>query len=120
MIKPITYQVAKLFFSLNREKQVTFSETGDYFGYFQHDSLLGIISTNKSKNTFRIKTFLVNKNSRNMGIGTKLLNFVVVDRGIYTAFATKYSQNIFIAKGFTVVSEKRNDIKFLKYDKSSL
>lgn len=117
MIKQITIDHAQSFYRSNkRGKQVSFSDKGKYFGYFKNDQLVGMISTSMVGQYIRIKSFMVMDIYRGEGIGTALLDFVVYEGNKYSAFATGDSIRLFERKGFKVVSEKKNNIKYLKYE----
>lgn len=96
------------------KKQVSINGNGTHYGYFVDDKLVGVISTNETKNTIRIKGFLVNDAYLGKGIGTKLLESLIDDTKTMTAFSTTYSRGLFLKCGFEVETLKDNGIAFLK------
>lgn len=119
-IKSIESDIAGEFILKCRDKsdQITFNNKGKFWGcYNDNDILVGVISTNETKNTIRVKSFLTRKLYRNLGIGAKLLQFIIANNTKnkeMTTFATRYSCNIFANYGFEVVSENKNNIKFMR------
>lgn len=104
-----------------KEDQITVNDKGIFYGCFGEDQalgeiLMGVISTHETANTIRVKSFYVKKYYRNRGIGEILLRYVVdvKPNKTYTAFASKFSQSLFKKHGFEVVSEKKNNIMFMK------
>ena len=99
------------------KKQVSINENGDHFGYFQNERLIGVISKLSTKNTIRIKGFLVNDVFAGNGVGTELLKYLIDDSKDMTCFATVYSKKLFEKYGFEVENEKANNIVFMKRSK---
>lgn len=121
MIKYITYDIAYNFFIKNKDRndQITLANKGLFYGLYLNETLIGIISTNETKNTVRIKSFLVAKQYRKRGLGKELLESVLTDRKVCTAFATEYSYKLFLQCGFDVMSEdvtnlNKNNIRFMR------
>ena len=114
MIREISSSLFKEFLGRNRasEKQVSVNVNGVHYGYFT-DKLIGVISINDTINTRRVKGFLVNEEYQNRGVGSELLNYVLVDKRM-TTFATKKSVNLFLSVGFRVRNKLKNNIKFLE------
>ena len=116
-IRKITLEEAFDFFYKNKERQITIQGVGNFYGYFIKEDLVGIISTFENKNkSLRIKTLLVKRSCVNKGIGTKLLSYIFDKTRDFSVFATGTSYKLFVKKGFKVVTEKKNNIKFMKYD----
>lgn len=117
-IKDITFSEAAGLILEDKDKndQITVNDKGDFYGYYKNNELMGVISTHETINTVRVKSFYVKKAFRNKGIGEILLRYVidVEPSKTYTAFASKFSQNLFSRHGFIVESEKKNNIKFMK------
>ena len=115
MIKEISFEEAYNLVKCNKE-QVTIKPKGTFYGYYEGDVLTGVISTNETKNTIRIKTFYVIPEARARSIGTQLLNHVVIDNNPkeYTVFATKRAYRLFLDKGFETVSQNKYGITFMR------
>lgn len=116
MIKNIDNNTYMRFLKSNQaqKNQVSLNEKGNHYGYYDNDQLLGVISFTDTKNTRRIKGFLVNRRVQKNGIGTKLLESVLVDDKEMTAFATINSYNLFEQFGFIKINENGNNISFMK------
>lgn len=63
--------------NLEKAKEGFKKKMFDYYGAFINNLLLGFILLNKKNKTYWIKHLLVDKNSRNKGVGKKLLNKVI-------------------------------------------
>lgn len=116
MIKSITNKEYVSFLRGNQatRNQISINEKGEHFGYFDNEKLVGVISKNETKNTIRVKGFMVNAHHTNNGIGTKLLNYLLNDKKDMTAFSTIHSRKIFERAGFEVETINGNNIAFMK------
>ncbi|HZK38143.1 MAG TPA: GNAT family N-acetyltransferase [Clostridia bacterium] len=97
-----------------QKKQVSLNDKGTHYGYYEDDKLLGVISVADTKNVRRAKGFLVNERQQNRGIGTKLLEHIIVDDKDMTAFATVYSFPLLSKLGFRAESKNANNITFMR------
>lgn len=94
--------------------QVTFLPKGNFYGFFDNNELIGIVSTLKIGSTLRVKTLLTHSKYRKLGVGGQLLKFVLDDKIKMTAFATPFSFNLFKKCGFVPGSEtKKNGVTFV-------
>lgn len=116
MIREITTAEAKRYYRRYRETgdRLSFSEKGRYYGYFKKNKVIGIVSTQIVGKRIRIKTLSVSPDSRGKGIGAALLGFLIYDGLAYSAFASEHSIRLFEKFGFTVMSESKNGIKYMK------
>lgn len=116
-IKKIIEFQAKQFFLDNIKRgvdQVAWSSGGNFFGAYKDNFIIGVIATKDSGKSVRVKCFIVNEKYRNNGVGSTLVKSVIEDGKRMTAFATKYSSNVFKSFGFK--SEKKpnkNNIVYL-------
>lgn len=116
MIKEIEAKEYERFLRANNSirQQVSINTKGVHYGYYHEDRLVGVISTNSTKNTIRVKGFLVNQGYSGKGIGTKLLAHIIDETTTMTAFSTVHSRPLFEQFDFKLVDEKPNNIVFLK------
>lgn len=95
-------------------KQVAINLKGIHYAYFLNDEILGVVSILDTKNTRRVKGFLVRDDCQKKGIGTMLLKSVLNTEKKITAFATCKSLKLFLSLGFIVKNKLKNNIKFLE------
>lgn len=101
----------------DKEDQITFNPNGKFYCCYYGEKIVGVISTNETKKTMRIKNFFVKKEWRGKGVGTTLLNYAIstnVDKKEMTVFATKHSWKLFLKKKFEVQYTNKNNVKFMK------
>lgn len=116
MIKIIDSVQFKSFLTHNKasSKQVAINLKGVHYAYFLNDEILGVVSISDTKNTRRVKGFLVRDDYQNKGIGTMLLKNVLNTEKKITAFATCKSLKLFLSLGFITKCKLKNNIKFLE------
>lgn len=121
MIKEITASEYERFLLGNNatKYQISINTKGIHYGYYLDNKLVGVISTNSTKNTKRVKGFMVNQVYANRGIGSSLLEYVIDDTKTMTTFSTIHSRTVFERNGFEVVNTKENNIAFLRREPKS-
>lgn len=117
-LRDITFGEAAELIICDKDKtdQITINDKGSFYGCFINNELVGVISSMENVTLVRIKSFYVKKSARNKGVGDFLLKKMVEggENTTYTCFSSKFSQNLFKRYGFEVISEKKNNIKFMK------
>ena len=83
-----------------QNNQVSLNEKGTHYGYYDNEQLLGVISFYDTKKHKKNKRLFSKPTSSKKGIGTKLLECVLVDDKDMTAFVTVNSYNLFEQFGF--------------------
>lgn len=115
MIKKITHAEALNFFLEHHGwiEHVTFTEKGEWFGFFNKETIQGIVSTQQIGKWLRVKTLFVAKKNRGKGIGLKLVKHVSKEKDC-TAFAFNSSKRIFEQSGFKVEKQNKNGVWFMR------
>jgi GNAT superfamily N-acetyltransferase len=117
---------ARVFLKIHKanKEHISISNADEWLACYHGEKIIGVVGILTFKNLTRIKSFYVVKEFRNKGVGTKLLDKTLKSYLKYTAFATKYSFNLFIKNGFIPQCKIKNEITFLVRDvqneKSSL
>jgi hypothetical protein len=116
MIRLIDSGTYVRFLSSNQaqKKQVSINGKGIQYGYYESSALLGVISIADTKNTRRVKGFLINERQQGKEIGKSLLDHVLIDDKDMTTFATAYMLPLFKRCGFKSVKKNDNDVTFMK------
>lgn len=116
MIREISSHDALRFIKRTKTKEdsITLNSNGKFYGFFKNDEIVGIISTAETKNTIRIKQFLVDPAHRKSKVGTALLFWVLEGDKKFTAFATENSYKLFEKMGFKETKINNNGIRFME------
>ncbi len=114
----ISNDIAIEFLKKNKanKEQVCISDSAFWIGAYDDDLLVGCVGLIEIKSVTRIKSLYVHRDFRKRNIGGKLLKYATSQKEAkYTAFATKFSINLFKKNGFTVQNlTKKREIYFLK------
>lgn len=119
MIRRIDAKEARLFITrFGKGEQISFNEKGEFYGCYESNLLVGIVSLLETKNTVRVKSFLVRPDYQDRKIGTGLLFYVLDKPKEYTAFATEKSFEMFKKLGFQEESyNEKNKVRFMRRPK---
>lgn len=104
------------------KEQVDLSESSFWCVAVVDNEVVGVAGVNIGKYADRIKGFFVEKEMRNNGIGTALLQDAMkyTKAGRVTAYCTRNSEPLFIKEGFKVTREpNRYGISFTEWRRES-
>ena len=102
---------------VKKDKNLTFDDRTNFFGYYKVGELIGVIGYKRSKNKTRIKSWYVEPEHRKKGYGTEMLKYVLQTDSCFDCFATGYSYNIFIQQGFAAIKKYKNGVVYMRLQK---